>query len=158
MQPQLSESQSRLVVPTGRVQQRISHSVRIVRPAAHLYRAWKDLARGQAAHMELQRAAAAGFVGSAVIKAPCLGDVSSALLVDQIPGLFLAWRSLPHASVVQRGEVWFHQTATDQSSEVCVVLSWEMPETTNHGMTPILKNARTQIVQDLERFKKLMEP
>ncbi len=149
---------SHLLPPTVRAQQRIAHTVHIVRPAVNLYRAWKNLARGQTAHAELQRAAAAGVVASAVIKAPCLGDDSSALLVDHIPGLFLAWRSLPHAAVVQRGEVWFHQTSTDQSSDVCVILSWETSETSSLGATAVLRNAQAQIAQDLERFKQLMEP
>lgn len=138
-------------------QQRLALSVRITRPAYELYSAWKDLARGQAAHTELKRAAAAGFAASAVIKAPCLGNVGSALLVDHIPGLFLSWQSLPNASVLQRGEVWFHQTATDQSSEVCVVLSWEPAAMAMSSSNLVVRNARAQIAQDLERFKQLME-
>ncbi len=141
----------------ARAQQRITQSVHITRPAFQLYNAWKDLARGQAAQTELKRAVAAGFVASDVIKAPCLGDVSCALLVDHMPGLFLAWQSLPHAGVVQQGEVWFHKTSTDRTSEVCVILSFETSGTGNHGMARTLAHARAQIAQDLERFRELME-
>ncbi len=144
-------------LPAANAPQRLALSIRITCPAFQLFRAWKDLAGGQAAHTELKRAAAAGFAASAVIKAPCLGNVGSALLVDQIPGLFLAWQSLPHATLLQRGEVWFHQTSTDQASEVCVMLSWETTETSTGNTHVIVKNARAQISQDLERFKLLME-
>jgi uncharacterized membrane protein len=123
-----------------------------------LYRAWKDLATGQAAQLDLQRAAAAGFAASAVIKAPCVGDVCSALLTDHIPGLFFAWQSLPHASVQQRGEVWFHQTSVDHFSEVSVILTWDQAPVHDHGLMPVREHARAQIEQDLDRFKQLMEP
>ncbi len=138
-------------------QQRITHSVSIKRPAIALYRAWQDLARRQAAHMEVRRAAEAGYKSNAVIKAPSVGEMSSALLVDHIPGLFLSWQSLPHASVRQTGEVWFHQTSVDHPTEVRVILSWEPAETNDFASLPVYDHARAQIEQDLDRFKQLME-
>lgn len=138
-------------------QQRITHSVSIRRPATALYRAWHDLARRQAAHAEVRLASEAGYKSSALIKAPCVGATSSALLVDHIPGLFLSWQSLPHASVQQMGEVWFHQTSVEQATEVRVILTWEPADTNEFSSPPGYDRARAQIEQDLDRFKQLME-
>ncbi len=138
-------------------QQRITHSVSIKRPAIALYRAWQDLARRQAAHIEVRRAREAGYKSNAVIKAPCVGEMSGSLLVDHIPGLFISWQSLPQARVQQMGEVWFHQTSVDHATEVRVMLTWEPGEATEFSSLPAFDYARAQIEQDLDRFKQLME-
>ena len=138
-------------------QQRITHSVSINRPAIALYRAWQDLARRQAAQVEVRRARDGGYKSSAVIKAPCVGEMSGALLVDHIPGLFISWQSLPHAMVQQNGEVWFHQTSVDHATEVRVILTWEPADTNEFSGLPAFDHVRAQIEQDLDRFKQLME-
>jgi uncharacterized membrane protein len=121
-----------------------------------LYSAWQDLARRPSESSYRRQVTTDTCPRSAVIKAPSVGPDISALLVDQIPGVFLAWRSLPQASIQESGEVWFHSTSNSSATEVRVMLSWDFSagDTAN---TPVMEHARAYIEQNLNCFKRLME-
>ncbi len=91
-----------------------------------------------------------------MIKAPCIGE-PSALLVDQIPGVFIAWRSLPHARVRENGEVWFHQTSDADMTEVRITLLWEVAQGAAAESTLDFEHVRAKIAQHLDAFRRLVE-
>ncbi len=144
------------VADAGTATHRCSHSVSINRSAMALYSAWQDLARRPSESSYRTQAAPNAGPRGAVIKAPCVGPDISALLVDQIPGVFLAWRSLPQASIQESGEVWFHSTSNAGATEVRIMLSWDS-SAENATSAPVLEHARAHIEQNLNCFKRLME-
>jgi uncharacterized membrane protein len=140
---------------------RLMRSVTVNRPAVRLYQAWRDLSRRQTAPGLNSRVAAAG-VPLPTIKAPGIAETGMATtgmaeLSLEIPGLLIAWKSLPYAELVQAGEVWFSPLPQDQA-EVRLILTWQdRMDSARQRSSGHETSTEAQVELDLMRFKQLME-
>jgi len=140
---------------------RLMKSVTVNRPAVRLYQAWRDLSRRQTTQSLSSRFASSGSHAS-TIKVPSfaasgIATTGMAELLFEIPGMLIAWKSLPFDDLVQAGEVWFSPLPQDQA-EVRLILTWQDRE---DGLqverAPANGSAEAQVELDLMRFKQLME-
>jgi len=75
----------------------------------------------------------------------------------EIPGMLIAWKSLPFDDLVQAGEVWFSPLPQDQA-EVRLILTWQdRGDGLQFERSPVNGSAEAQVELDLLRFKQLME-
>lgn len=140
---------------------RLMKSVTINRPAVRLYQGWRDLSRRQTASA-LPAGSSRSGAQPPTISAPGIAESGSATtrmaeLALEIPGMLIAWRSLPIDDMVQAGEVWFSPLPHDQS-EVRLILTWQQQSRDWQQTAPHhADSAEAQVELDLMRFKRLME-
>lgn len=140
---------------------RLMKSVTVNRPAVRLYQAWRDLSRRQTAQAVNTRNTTLS-TQTATIKVPSIGETGSATtglaeLALDIPGLLIAWKSLPYDDMVQTGEVWFSPLPQDQA-EVRLILTWQDHERDwQHPRSQVEDSTEAQVELDLMRFKQFME-
>ncbi len=140
---------------------RVMKSVTVNRPAVRLYQAWRDLSRRQSTQSLSSRFASLGSQASTIkvphFAASGIATTGMAELSFEIPGMLIAWKSLPFDDLVQAGEVWFSPLPQDQA-EVRLILTWQDRE---DGLqfegSPVNGSAEAQVELDLLRFKQLME-
>jgi hypothetical protein len=80
-------------------------------------------------------------------------------LLDEKPGQYLVWRSLPGAVIGHRGSVEFRPAPNGSGTEVTVALTYYNPAgKVGAAFAKMLgREPEQQIREDLRRFKSLME-
>ena len=80
-------------------------------------------------------------------------------LVDERPGEYLVWRSLPGSAISNRGSVEFRQAPNGSGTEVTVALTYFNPAgKLGVAFAKMLgREPEAQVREDLRRFKSLME-
>jgi uncharacterized membrane protein len=138
---------------------RIDRTVLIARPAADLYRFWRQFDTLPRFMDNLESVTLLdGRRSHWVAKGPLGARVEwDAEVHNEIPDELIAWRSLPGSEVDQAGSV--HFTPTAEGTEVRVVLRYAAPAGKVGDMVARLlgDDPSQQIADDLRRFKQVME-
>jgi uncharacterized membrane protein len=95
-----------------------------------------------------------------VAKGPLESRVEwDAEITDERPNEFIAWHSLPGATVANSGTVHFRQAADGRGTEVHVLMEYNPPGGAAGAMVAKLfgEEPNTQVREDLRRFKQVME-
>lgn len=141
----------------------ISTAVTINKPAADLYRFWRDF---QNLPRIMEHLDAVSLLDDRrshwVAKAPSLvgGKVEwDAEITDDLPDQRIAWRSLPGSTIDTAGEVRFLPALGDRGTEVHVWMNYTPPGgTLGHLVTSMLGQNPKRFVRDsLHNFQHLME-
>lgn len=139
----------------------VEESVVISRPVAELYRFWRNLENLPRfmSHLEsveritdtLSRWRATGPAGTSL--------EWNAEIINEVPDQVIGWRSLEGSDVVSAGSVNFDQKGTGAGTRVRVRLQYSPPGGKVGDVVARLlgSDAATQIRQDLQRFKQLVE-
>ncbi len=138
---------------------RVEQSVTVNRPAAELYAYWRKLETLPRFMEHLQEVTVLTHRRSRwVAKAP-LGTRASweAEINNDVPGQLIGWRSLPGSTVHNAGSVHFDERGN--TTQVRVVLEYAPPAgQLGASIAKLLgEEPQSQIADDLERFKTLME-
>jgi uncharacterized membrane protein len=80
-------------------------------------------------------------------------------LLDERPGEYLVWRSLPGSAIGNRGSVEFRPSTNGSGTEVTVALTYHNPAgKVGSAFAKLLgREPEIQVREDLRRFKSLME-
>jgi uncharacterized membrane protein len=83
----------------------------------------------------------------------------SAEVIQEVPNELIAWQSVEGSEIKTSGSVRFVSLALGEGTEVKVNLKYSAPggKFTNFVATLLGKNPETQIQEDLERFRDIME-
>ncbi len=138
---------------------RIDRTVLIARPAADLYRFWRQFDTLPRFMDNLESVTLLdGRRSHWVAKGPLGARVEwDAEVHNEIPNELIAWRSLPGSEVDQAGSV--HFTPAAEGTEVRVVLRYAAPAgKVGETVARLLgDDPSQQIADDLRRFKQVME-
>lgn len=136
-------------------------TVTVNRPHDEAYAAWRDLERLPTFLWHLESVTVdAGGRSHWKAKAPAGRSVEwDAEIVDDIAGERISWRSLPGATVPNRGTVRFRPAPGDQGTEVTVELVHEPPGGAAGVQIAQLfgESPTQQLHDDLRRFKQVLE-
>lgn len=143
----------------GEVQVAVSQTIN--RPAAEVYRFWRDLANLPRfmRHLEAVRAIQGGR-SQWVARGPGGLRVSwEAEIVEEREPERLAWRSLPGSEIENSGRVEFRPAPGNRGTEVHVALTYQPPAgALGRGISRLFgEEPRQQIGEDLRRLKQLLE-
>jgi uncharacterized membrane protein len=139
----------------------IEEAVLINRPAAELYRFWRNFEQLPAfmAHLVSVRQLDSRR-SHWVATAPAGRTVEwDAEIINEIPGELIGWRTLRGADVVSAGSVRFNETPNGRGTEVRVRLQYSPPAGKLGAAVAWLfgEEPSQAIREDLRRFKRLME-
>jgi uncharacterized membrane protein len=139
----------------------VEETITVNRPAAELYRFWRDLENLPRfmRHLEsverisetLSRWSAQGPGGTVV--------EWNAEIINEIPNELIAWRSIEGSDVVNAGSVHFKDAGADRGTRIRVRLQYSpLGGKIGTAVAKLLgRDAATEIRQDLRRFKELLE-
>jgi uncharacterized membrane protein len=139
---------------------KVVEGVTINRPAADLYRFWRNLdnlgrfmEHLESVHVEGNRShwVACGPLGARV-------EWDAEIITDR-PNELIGWRSLPGSDVDTAGSVHFRQLGHDRGTEVQVELKYDPPAGKAGAAIARLfgRSPQQQIREDLRRLKQFME-
>ena len=138
----------------------VEESVTINRPAQELYDFWRDFTNLPQFMDNIKSVEKLNERRSHwVIKAPAGTEVEFySLVVEDVPGKLIAWRSEEGAAVPNRGRVEFNQ-ASSGATVVRATISYDPPAGVAGRVLAKLfhREPATQAREDLARFKELME-
>ena len=133
----------------------------IDRPAQELYNFWHNFENLPRFMKNLKSvttkdARYSHWVAQGPMRVPVEWDAE---LLDERPGEYLIWRSLPGAAISNRGSVEFRQAPNGSGTEVTVALTYHNPVgKVGAAFAKMLgREPETQVREDLRRFKALME-
>ncbi|MCW2962128.1 MAG: cyclase [Thermoleophilia bacterium] len=143
------------------VPMRVATSITINRSADDLYRYWRDLENlpDVMTHLKSVEDLGAG-ISRWTVRAP-LGSSGTwdAEIVEDAPGVVVAWESLPGSDIPNSGEVRFKPAPGDRGTELHVLLHYEAPA--GPIGAAVLKlfgdDPVQQVKDDIRRFKQVME-
>ncbi|PZV02397.1 MAG: cyclase [Leptolyngbya sp.] len=139
----------------------VEKTVTINRPAAELYRFWRQLDNLPRFMRHIKSVQVYDEQHSHwVVNAPLDQSVEwDAAIVDDQPDRLIAWTSTDDAPVNHSGIVRFQRATGDRGTEVKVVMEYELPGGTMAAAIAKLfgEAPEQQIGDDLSRFKQLME-
>lgn len=139
---------------------KIEEAMFIQRPAAELYRYWRDFENLPTfMHHLASVEELAGNRSHWVAKTPLgMGLAWDAEVINDRPGEVIAWRSLPGSEVDCAGSVHFEE-AGDQRTRVSVVMKYDLPGgCAADALARMFGQAPEQILrEDLQRFKQQVE-
>lgn len=139
----------------------VEEAVDIGRPISELYRFWRNLENLPRfmSHLEsveritdtLSRWRAKGPAGTSI--------EWNAEIINEVPDQVIGWKSIEGSDVVSAGSVNFDETAPGRSTRVRVRLQYSPPGgKVGDAIARLMgADAATQIRQDLQRFKHLVE-
>ncbi len=140
---------------------RVEGTVVVKRPAADLYRYWRDLRNLPQVMKHIKSVQVLdGRRSRWVSRGPLGMDVTwDAEIHHEEPDRMIGWRSLPGSQVETAGSVRFRELPDGSGTEVHVVLQYNPPAGFLGGFVAKLLGAspERQIREDLQRFKELME-
>jgi uncharacterized membrane protein len=140
---------------------KVEKSVLINRPAAELYRYWRNFENLPRFMNHLESVTVTGGDRSHwVAKAPAGTTVEwDAEVYNEKEGELIAWRTLEGSQVASAGSVRFEEAPGGQSTLVRVSLKYDPPAGKVGALVARLfgENPEQQIDEDLERFRQLME-
>ncbi|HSU68204.1 MAG TPA: SRPBCC family protein [Tepidisphaeraceae bacterium] len=139
----------------------VEHVVTINKPAAELYRFWRDFSNLPRIMNHLESVTVRDATRSHwVAKAPAGNRVEwDAEIINDEPDRLIAWRSLGNATVDNAGSVRFIEAPGGRGTEVRVVLDYIPPAGQVGRLVAKLfgEEPKQQISEDLRRFKQVME-
>jgi uncharacterized membrane protein len=140
---------------------KVERSVTILRPRAELYAFWRDF-ENLPRFMEHLVSVQSDFGTRShwVAKAPGSGTVEwDAVIVNDIPGELIAWKSVGQADVANAGAVNFSDSPGGRGTIVKVTLDYEPPAGRIGNLIARLfgEDPDRQVREDLRKFKQLME-
>ena len=145
----------------GDVGIKVTHAVTVLKPAAELYRYWRDFTNLPRIMDHLESVTVSGDINSHwVAKAPLGAKVAwDAEIINDVPNEIIAWRSLPGADVDNAGAVTFKAAPTGRGTEVRVSLSYVPPAGKPGAVVAKLlgEEPTKQLDDDLRHFKQLVE-
>lgn len=145
-------------VPYGRGV-RVEHSIAVKRPAAELYRYWRNLESLSQFMQHIEEVTVLTDTRSRWrVRAPIGSRITwEAEIINDVPGELIGWRSLPGSAMHHAGSVHFDER--DGMSEVRVVLEYAPPARYfGASLARILgEEPHKQIAEDLRRFKTIVE-
>jgi uncharacterized membrane protein len=133
----------------------------INRPPAELYRFWRDFSNLPRFMFHLEAVHVTGDKRSHwIAKAPAGRRVEwDAEIIEERPDEMIAWRSLPGSDVEHHGSVRFERAPGGRGTVIRVEMSYRPPAGMVGAMAASLfgKEPGQQVIEDLRRFKQLME-
>lgn len=139
----------------------VKQSVTIDRPAQELYERWRDLPRLPRLMRHLQSVTVLDERRSRwVASGPADATVTwEAVIVEDVPGEVIAWRSAESADVPNDGRVRFSAAPAGQGTEVQVHLRYDPPLGVVGKTFARLfgEEPSQQVREDLKRFKQEVE-
>ena len=139
---------------------KVEHAVTVNRPAAEVYRFWRDLPRLPRFMGHLKEVRETGGNKSHwVARGPLGMSVEwDAEVIEDRPNEVISWRSLPDSDVDTAGSVHFNR-APGGGTKVLVELKYDPPVGKLGAWAANLfgEAPEQQVRDDLQRFKKLME-
>lgn len=140
---------------------KVVRAVTILRPAATLYRFWRDVTNlPQLIHHPVTITALSKDESHWVVSAPAGRTVEwDALVINDEPNRLIAWRSRKGGDVAHAGSVRFETVPGDAGTEVTVALEYDPPGGSGGAALAKLTrdSAASQVSDALRRFKTLME-
>jgi uncharacterized membrane protein len=140
---------------------RARHRVRIARPAQELYDFWRNFENLPQFMPHLEAVQVLDSQRSRwTVKGPMHRSVEwESEVTHDVPGKEIGWRSLPGAEVENAGIVRFRSLGTHGETELDVELAYLPPGGKLGAVIAGLfgENPQQQLVDDLQRFKDLME-
>jgi uncharacterized membrane protein len=136
-------------------------TVTIDRPRRELYEFWRDL-RNLPLFMENIESVTIldGARSHWKVKAPAGATVEwDSVIVEEIPGEVIAWRSAEGASVPNSGRIEFRDSSNGRGTLVSATIAYDAPAGKLGKLIATLfkREPRVQARHDLRRFKQLME-
>jgi uncharacterized membrane protein len=139
----------------------IGRTVTINRSAQDLYAFWRDFRNLPLFMDNIEAVNIIDDVRSHwKVKAPADSSVEwDAILVEDIPGEVIAWRSDEDASIVNSGRIEFKPTANGRGTQVTVTIVYDPPGgSVGKALAKLFqREPNVQARRDLRRFKQLME-
>lgn len=153
-------AQSKIVVPDNRGIM-VVKSVTIRRPAQELYEFWRDLSNlPQIIKHPVRITAVSNVESHWEVSAPGDNPVQwDALIINDIPGRLIAWRSREGDQVANAGTVRFDPAPGDKGTEVTVKLEYDPPGGRLGALIASFTGdaAGQQVADALKRFKEMAE-
>jgi uncharacterized membrane protein len=149
----------RTSIPTGEGVQ-IEDSVTINRPAAELFRFWRNFENLPRVMKHLESVKAEGKRSHWVAKGPLGMRLEwDAEVITERPNELIGWRSLDGSTVATAGSVHFRELPGGHGTEIHVVLKYEPPAGKLGAMLARAFGSapEQEIAQDLRTFKTQME-
>jgi len=139
----------------------VERTVTINRPRHELYAFWRDF-RNLPLFMENIESVVEidGSRSHWRVKAPADSTVEwDSMLVEDVPGEVLEWRSIEGASVDNSGRIEFRDSSNGRGTLVTATIAYDPPAGAVGKMVAKLfqREPNVQARQDLRRFKQLME-
>lgn len=137
----------------------VEKTLTIRRPPIALYQAWRNLGQLPTFMEHVVSVSEAGDRSHWVVAAPGGTVEWDAEMVADIPGVIIAWRSLPEADVRNSGEVTFRRAPQGRATEVRVRLRYHPPGGALGDTVASLfgEHPAEQLDRDLQSFKQRME-
>ena len=138
----------------------VQKSFTIDRPAEELYSYWHNFENLPHFMRHLKSVTSRGRYSHWVANGPMGVPVEwDAELLDEKPGEYLVWRSLPGSGISNRGSVEFRPAPNGSGTEVTVALTYRNPGgKLGKAMAKLFgREPEQQVREDLRRFKALME-
>lgn len=132
----------------------------IDRPAQELYNYWHNFENLPRFMRHLKSVTTKGRYSHWVANGPMGVPVEwDAELLDEKPGEYLVWRSLPGSGISNRGSVEFRPVPNGSGTEVTVALTYRNPGGKVGAAFAKLfgREPEQQVREDLRRFKAIME-
>jgi len=138
----------------------VEKSITINRPAADLYKYWRQLENLPRWMHHLKSVTSTGNQSHWVAKGPLGTHVEwDAEIVNDVPNQKIAWQSLPDSEVRSAGAVLFEPAANGRQTQVTVTMRYDPPAgKLGKAVSTLLgEKPEHEIEHDLEQFKKEME-
>jgi uncharacterized membrane protein len=139
---------------------RVEHAITVARPAEELYRLWRNL-ENFPLFFEHVRSVTHTIEGSHwVVEGPLGSRVEwDAIVVNDLPGRLLAWRSVEGSDIDHAGSVHFDPLPGGRATEVRVEIEYRPRAGAVGALVAKLlgENPEREIASDLRRFKQAVE-
>lgn len=138
----------------------VSKTITVRRQPSEVYRFWRSVENLPQFMEHLESVTVNGRRSRWRAKAPAGTTVEwEAEIVEDVPNDFISWRSMPGATVPNRGSVSLRPAPGDRGTEVLVSLTYEPPAGAIGALVAKLfgEEPGQQVMSDLRRFKQIME-
>ena len=139
----------------------VEESVTINRPAAELYRFWRNLENLPRFMRHLESVERiTDTLSRWRAKGPAGADVEwNAEIINEVPDQVIGWRSIEGSDVVSAGSVNFDEAGAGRGTRVKVRLQYNPPGgKVGVALAKLVgRDAATEIREDLRRFKQIVE-
>jgi uncharacterized membrane protein len=146
---------------SGSQSRRASAALTIDSPTYAVYSYWRDFSLLPTFMTHLERVEVTGAKTSHwAARSPLGGAVEwDAEIIEDAPGQFISWRSLPGSQVSTTGMVIFRPAPDGRGTEVTVDLKYSVPfGALGESVAALLgESPKQQVHEDLQRFKEVME-
>lgn len=139
---------------------KVVRAVTIRKPAEELYGFWRNLTNlMQVIHHRVTITTSSEEDSHWVVSAPGGTVQWDAIIINDVPGKLIAWRSKEGGDVDNAGTVRFEPAPGDEGTEVTVALEYDPPGGKLGAAVAKLTrdSASSQVYDALRRFKALME-